>query len=160
MMKTKAIQKTAIDAGVTLAGSVVGYKALGMVPGKIGPLAVLGAGAVGHVMSSSPVIKSLALGAAVMGGIATLNQLSRPDASGVQKGYQRMIASVTPQLSLPVSGLAELDYEDYDFEPIQGIQGNEEVAQALLAGDFDDTYEEISGLYGDEQDVAEALLGY
>jgi len=156
-MKTQAIQKTAKTTGLTLAGSIAGYKAMGFVPGKFGPMAVLGAATVGHVMSRNPMVKQISLGAAVIGAIGTMNQLSQPDASGVQQGYQRIISQATPQLSLPVNGLAELDWEGgYDFEPIQGT-GEEEVAALLEGGAFDD-YEELDGLYGDEESIADSLL--
>lgn len=159
-MKTKAIQKTAETAGLTLAGSIAGYKAMGVVPGKFGPMAVLGAGAVGHVMSTNQLLKHVSLGAVIIGAIGTMNQLSQADESGIQKGYQKALASVAPQLTLPVNGLAELEYDDYDFEPLQGAE--DEVAALLEGGDFDeyDEYDELDGLMGDEDDVAQSLMGY
>jgi hypothetical protein len=156
-MKTRAIQKTAKTAGLTLAGSIAGYKAMGFVPGKFGPMAVLGAGAVGHVMSSNPMVQQISLGAAVIGAIGTLNQLSQPDASGIQQGYQRVIAQVTPQLSLPVNGMGEIDFDDYDFEQIAGTGDADEIAAAMLEGGWDD-YEELQGLSGDEESIAASML--
>lgn len=136
-------------------------------PAKFGPIATTVAGAAVATVATNKQIKTVGCGVAVIGLIGTLNQVSTPAAGGVQKGYQKVIAQVTPQLSgAGINGLAEVDMSEYDFEPYEGdIEGiDAEEAQALLEGGedmYDDElegeYDELNGLFGEESDVAELL---
>ena len=154
-MTKEKIESTGKHVGGVLVGLVAANTVITAMPGKkIVPMTTIVIGT-GIAITQKGFVQTAGAAMAAFGVVATVNQM------GV--GQNPMVRKFIPQLAPPATlgSLAEISMDDYDYEPVDGLYGDD--AESLLLGigevenDLDD-YDFVEGLDG-ETGIAESLLG-
>lgn len=161
LLKSKKMTKGKIEStgkhvGGVLVGLVAANTVITAMPGKkIVPMATVAIGTGIAVTQKNGFVQTAGAAMAAFGVVATVNQM------GV--GQNPMVRKFIPQLAPAASlgSLAEISMDDYDYEPVDGLYGDDAESMLLGIGEVEDDlddYDYVEGLDG-ETEIAESLLG-